>query len=65
MSMTNLVAIDVETPRIDDEHSLEKEFIELIHMTPLRYYTKFFIRLIHVMIVYVVLLLETPKTPCR
>ena len=32
MSMTDLVAIGVETPRIDSECSLEKEFTELICM---------------------------------
>ena len=32
MSMTNLVAIGVETPRIDSRFSLEKEFIEVIYM---------------------------------
>ena len=32
MSMANLVAIDVETLRIDNGCSLEKEFIELIRM---------------------------------
>ena len=30
MSMTDLVAVGVETPRIDRGYSLEKEFIELI-----------------------------------
>ena len=30
-SMTNLVAIGVETLRIDSRCSLEKEFIELLH----------------------------------
>ena len=32
MSMVDLVAIGVETPRIDSEYSLEKEFTELIHI---------------------------------
>ena len=32
MNMVVLVAIDVETLRIDNECSLEKEFIELIHI---------------------------------
>ena len=34
MSMTDHVAIIVETQRIDNGCSLEKEFIELIHMNP-------------------------------
>ena len=34
MSMANPIAIGVETLRIDSECSLEKEFIELIPMTP-------------------------------
>ena len=34
MSMTDLIAIDVETLRIDSECSLEKEFTELIRMNP-------------------------------
>ena len=34
MSMTDPMAIDVETPRIDSECSLEKEFTELICMNP-------------------------------
>ena len=34
MSMVDLVAIDVETPRIDRGCSLEKEFTELIRMNP-------------------------------
>ena len=34
MSMADLVAIGVETPRIDSGCSLEKEFTELIHMNP-------------------------------
>ena len=34
MSMADLVAIGVETPWIDSWCSLEKEFIELIHMNP-------------------------------
>ena len=32
MSKVDLVAIDVETPRIDSRCSLEKKFTELIHM---------------------------------
>ena len=32
MSMADPVAIGVETPRIDSGCSLEKEFIELIHV---------------------------------
>ena len=32
MSMVDPITIDVETPRIDSECSLEKEFIKLIHM---------------------------------
>ena len=35
MSMADLVAINVETFRIDNVCSLEKEFTELIHMNPL------------------------------
>ena len=31
MSMPDPMAIDVETPGINSRHSLEKEFIELIH----------------------------------
>ena len=34
MSMTNPMAIGVETPRIDSGCSLEIEFIELIHKNP-------------------------------
>ena len=34
MSMTDLVAISVETLRIDSGYSLEKEFIKLIRMNP-------------------------------
>ena len=34
MSITDLVAIDVETPRIDSGCSLEKKFTELIRMNP-------------------------------
>ena len=34
MSMADLMAIDVETPRIDSGCSLEKEFTELIRMNP-------------------------------
>ena len=45
MSMADPVAIGVETPRIDIGCSLEKEFTELIHEW---YYTKFSIKLIHV-----------------
>ena len=35
MDMADLVAIDMETLRIDSGCSLEKEFTELIHMNPL------------------------------
>ena len=35
MSIVNPVAIGVETPRIDNECSLEKEFTELIRMNSL------------------------------
>ena len=34
MSTTDLVAIDLETLKIDSGCSLEKEFIELIRMNP-------------------------------
>ena len=34
MSMTDLVAIDVETLRIDNGCSMKKEFTELICMNP-------------------------------
>ena len=34
MSMTDTIAIDVETLRIDSECSLEKEFAKLICMNP-------------------------------
>ena len=34
MSMTDLVAISVETLKIDSGCSLEKEFTELIHINP-------------------------------
>ena len=34
MSMADPVAIGVETPRIDNGYSLEKEFTELIRMNP-------------------------------
>ena len=34
MSMADLVAIGVETSRINSSCSLEKEFTELIHMNP-------------------------------
>ena len=33
-SVTDLIAIDVEAPRIDGEYSLEKGFNELIPMNP-------------------------------
>ena len=39
MSMTNLVAIGVKTLKLDSICSLEKEFIKLIYMKPLLYYT--------------------------
>ena len=35
MSMVDLVVIGVETLSIDSGRSLEKNFIELIHMNPL------------------------------
>ena len=35
ISMADLVAIGVETPRIDSGCSFEKEFTELIRMNPL------------------------------
>ena len=34
MSITKVVAIGVETPKMDSGCSLEKEFIELIYMNP-------------------------------
>ena len=34
MSMVDLMAINIEIPRIDSPYSLEKEFIELIHINP-------------------------------
>ena len=34
MRMADLVAIGVETPRIDSGCTLEKEFTKLIHMNP-------------------------------
>ena len=34
MSMVDYVAIGVETSMIDNECSLEKEFIKLIHINP-------------------------------
>ena len=34
MSMADLMAISVETPRMDSRCSLEKEFTELIRMNP-------------------------------
>ena len=34
MSMDDPIAASVETPKIDSRRSLEKEFIELIHMIP-------------------------------
>ena len=34
MSMTDLIAISVETPRIDSGYSLEKESIEFIYVNP-------------------------------
>ena len=39
MSMVDLVAINVETPMIDNGCSLEKQFNELILMNPKGYYT--------------------------
>ena len=42
MSMTDLMAIGVETPRIDSGCSLEKEFIKLILMNPLMVLCKLF-----------------------
>ena len=56
MSVADLVAIGVETLRIDCEYSMEKEFTELIRMN-----SKLSIRLIHCMIMYVVLWLEALK----
>ena len=35
MSMSDPIAIGVETPRIDSGYSFEKEFTELIRMNPL------------------------------
>ena len=64
MSMIDLVAISVETSMIDCGSSLEKEFTKLIHMNLVEwYYTQLSIKLILVTVVYVVLQLETPKTP--
>ena len=34
MSMTNLMAIGMEIPMIDNVYSLEKEFSKLIHLSP-------------------------------
>ena len=34
ISMANLVAISVKTPKIDSGFSLDKEVIELIYMNP-------------------------------
>ena len=34
MSMSNPIAIGVETLRIDSEYSLEKEFTKLSHINP-------------------------------
>ena len=34
MSMTNLMAIGMELPMIDNVYSLEKEFSKLIHLSP-------------------------------
>ena len=34
MGMADLVAINVETPRIDSGCSMEKEFNKLIHVNP-------------------------------
>ena len=34
ISMTDLVAIRVETTRIESGHSFEKEFTKLIYMNP-------------------------------
>ena len=34
MNMTNLITINVETPRINSECSVAKEFTELAHMNP-------------------------------
>ena len=34
MSMTDLVTVSWETPKIDIGYSLEKEFTKLIHMNP-------------------------------
>ena len=61
MSMTNPLAIGVETKMIDIGCSLGKEFTEFIYMNPWMYYVKLSIKLIHVIVVYLVLWLETPK----
>ena len=53
MSMADSIVICVVTLRIDSGCSLEKEFIELICMNPLCYYTYLSITSIHVTIVYV------------
>ena len=57
--MNDLVAIGIETPRIDSPFSLKKEFTKLIRMNP---YMLEIIRFIHVVVVDVVVRLETPKT---
>ena len=62
ISMTNLVAINAETPMIDSGCSLEKAFTALICINQLMVLYQLSIMLIHMMVVYVILSLETPKT---
>ena len=56
ISMTDPVAIGVETRKIDSVSSLEEEFTILIYMNPwMVIIPKMSIKFIHVIVVYVVL----------
>ena len=54
MSVTDLVAIVMNTLRIDNRCSMEKEYIKLISMNPLMVLYLTFNLLIHVKIMFVV-----------
>ena len=56
------MTMGIKTSKLDSRCSQEKEFIELVCMNPLMVYFLLSIKLIHVMIVYVFLRLETSNT---
>ena len=64
MSMADLVAIIVETPKIDSGYSLENEFTELIRMNPkiILYLIVNWVDSCHSFLCCP--LTETPKTSC-